>query len=108
MNAVDTNILVYSFDDREPWKHHRALELLDELRLQLKTILLWQVAGEFLNQLDRFERDELITREKADFDYAKIRRLFPLAIPEPEILDVAINLRSRYSLSHWDSMLVAA
>ena len=33
---------------------------------------------------------------------------FPLLLPTPRVLYVAVDLADRYSLSHWDGMLVAA
>jgi predicted nucleic acid-binding protein len=34
--------------------------------------------------------------------------LFPLCLPHPDIFDLSFHLQSRFSLSHWDSMLLAA
>jgi predicted nucleic acid-binding protein len=52
MNAVDTNVYVYARDGDEPVKQAKALDLFDRLSLPpVETILLWQVAGEFLNPL---------------------------------------------------------
>jgi len=36
------------------------------------------------------------------------RRHFPLIMPQPRVLDRALDLASRFSLSHWDAMLLAA
>jgi predicted nucleic acid-binding protein len=42
MNAVDTNILVYSIDRREPVKRSKARDLLRQLRSTPGgTLLLW-------------------------------------------------------------------
>lgn len=34
--------------------------------------------------------------------------MFPLRIPSTKVFEIAFDLHSRYSLSHWDSMLLAA
>ena len=34
--------------------------------------------------------------------------MLPLILPTPDVLDKSLDLSSRYSLSHWDSMLLAA
>ena len=34
--------------------------------------------------------------------------MFALQIPAPSIFSVSFDLHSRYSLSHWDSMLLGA
>ena len=50
MNAVHTNLFVYAFDADEAVKRPKAEELLDRLAQQSgETVLLWQVAAEFLN-----------------------------------------------------------
>jgi len=43
MNAVDTNVLIYSIDARDQRKRQRALELLESLPAN-DTITPWQVA----------------------------------------------------------------
>jgi predicted nucleic acid-binding protein len=56
MNAVDTNVYVYVLDADEPEKQVKALELFDRLSAkERETVLLWQVVGEFLNQLRRWQ-----------------------------------------------------
>jgi predicted nucleic acid-binding protein len=34
--------------------------------------------------------------------------MFPLHLPNPRVFRISFDLRSRFSLSHWDSMLLAA
>jgi predicted nucleic acid-binding protein len=36
------------------------------------------------------------------------RHLFPLFLPTPEAFDAAMSLCDRYSLSHWDGMILGA
>ena len=36
------------------------------------------------------------------------RHLFPLVLPTPEAFDAAMELCERFSLSHWDGMIVGA
>lgn len=45
MNAVDTNILIYSIDSRDETKRRRAVELIESLP-ETDTIMPWQVACE--------------------------------------------------------------
>jgi predicted nucleic acid-binding protein len=47
-------------------------------------------------------RDELLRYQVA------FRKLFPVAMPTVAALDRALDLTGRYSLSHWDSMLLGA
>ena len=34
--------------------------------------------------------------------------MFPLRLPTARVFEIALDLHSRFSLSHWDSMLLAA
>lgn len=109
MNAVDTNVYVYSLDAGEPAKQAKALELLDRLVLQpADTVIVWQVAGEFLAQLRKWETKGQLTSAEVETAFQRFRAMFPLRFPGEGIFQVSFDLRSRFSLSHWDSMLLAA
>lgn len=109
MIAVDTNILLYALDRHEPAKQAIARSLLARLQSEPEqSILLWQVLGETAQQLRRWR--DVGRLSSADFTdhIAAIRYLFPVALPVAETFDVAQSLASRFSLSHWDSMLLAS
>jgi predicted nucleic acid-binding protein len=109
MNAVDTNIYVYAMDADEPVKQAKALELFDCLVApSADTVLIWQVAGEFLSQLRRWESKGKLTPEEVQATFRRFSALFPLRAPGEGIFQLSFDLRSRFSLSHWDSMLLAA
>lgn len=46
---LDTNVLVYSFDDREPTKRDTAQKLIAQALRQGCGVISWQVVQEFLN-----------------------------------------------------------
>src|SRR3954467_6403925 len=104
MNAVDTNVLLYSIDRNEAAKQLKAQQLLQELHSAAEpTILLWQVLGETAQQLRRWrDRGKLTAAEFAQHAGA-FRHLFPLVLPTIEVFDFALDLADRFSLSHWDS-----
>lgn len=109
MNAIDTNVLVYFIDADEPVKRLQATELLERLGEEgTETVLPWQVAGEFLSCLRRWENEGRIKRDDTLQHMNQLESTFPLIIPAQSILRVSLDLSSRYSLSHWDSMLLAA
>ncbi|MBC8874942.1 MAG: PIN domain-containing protein [Planctomycetes bacterium] len=108
MKAVDTNILVYAVDEDEPVKRQEARGFLRQLGRTEEPLLMWQVAAELLACLRRWE-------ERRGFEARRTRRYFDLitshmrpVLPRMTIADVSFDLRDRYSLSHWDSMLLAA
>jgi predicted nucleic acid-binding protein len=109
MNAVDTNILLYSVDDTEPTKQVKAQRQLHQLVAQSEpTILLWQVLAETVHQLRRWQNKGELTEQEFDQHFQTFRTLFPLAVPSLSTLDHALDLGKRYSLAYWDSMILGA
>jgi predicted nucleic acid-binding protein len=109
MNAVDTNVLVYVVDADEPAKRAKAIQLLERLgEDEEETVLLWQVASEFLSCLRRWENEGRIAREDTLMHFDRLESMFRCVLPAQSILRKCLDLSSRYSLSHWDSMLLAA
>jgi predicted nucleic acid-binding protein len=109
MNAIDTNVLVYFVDLDEPAKRTKAIDLLERLGAEeTETVLPWQVAAEFLSCLRRWENEGKIERDDTLQHLARLESMFPLVFPAQSVLRSSLELSSRYSLSHWDSMIVAA
>jgi predicted nucleic acid-binding protein len=109
MNGVDTNVLIYSVDRRDARKRAKARNLLKQLRSgSVPTLLLWQVAAEFLRWLG-FWQDQGHISPSASPRYLRLfRHFFVLTMPTAQVLDRALDLSARYSLSYWDSMLLGA
>ena len=104
MNAVDTNILIYVSDPRDPSKQAIAASLVASLT---DGILIWQVACEYLaasRKLEPLGYD----RAKAYQYIRALQQVWITALPSWAIIDRAEDLMNRFSLSHWDSMIVAA
>lgn len=109
MNAVDTNVLVYFVDSHEPANRAKAVQLLDRLaKEEAETIIVWQVAGEFLSCLRRWESEGRIAREDTLGHLNRLDAMFRCVLPTQPLLRKSLDLSSSYSLSHWDSMLLAA
>ena len=109
MNAVDTNVLVYSLDTDEPAKQAKAQALLASLAgTRPPTILIWQVASELLNQLRRWEAAGRVSSADVEKHLRDFQAAFPLTIAGPQTFAHYFDLFSRFSLSHWDAMLLAA
>ncbi len=104
MRAVDTNILMYTHDPRDKRKQEIALALIESLT---DGVLLWQVACEYLSashKLAPWGYD----REAAWQDIQDLRRVWTTMLPTWQAQDTAADLLSRYSLSFWDAMVIAA
>src|SRR3954468_13223901 len=107
MNAVDTNVLLYFVDRSEAAKQLKAQELLRRLQAEAEpTILLWQVLGELAQQLRRWRDAGKLTAADFTQHVAAFRHQFPLILPTADVFDRALSLAERYSLSHWDSMIL--
>jgi predicted nucleic acid-binding protein len=109
MNAVDTNVSVYALDADEAVKQAKALDLFQQLSTASgSTILPWQVAAELLSNLRKRESAGRIPGCDVESRFRKFLAMFPLAIPSAQIFSNYFHLRSRFSLSHWDCILLAA
>jgi len=109
MNAVDTNVFVYSLDANEPVKQPKAKALVAGLvGAQPLTILPWQVAGELLNWLRKWEAQGRVSTADVESHFRDTLALFPLVLPGTPLFATYFGLRGRFSLSHWDCMLLAA
>jgi predicted nucleic acid-binding protein len=108
MNAIDTNVFVYTFDPADPAKQTRARQLvLDLVSKSHESVLLWQVVVEFLAFLRKAQGKGLLTSVEVKARFQEVQQLFALKIPSAQVLERSFPLRERYSLSHWDSLLVA-
>lgn len=104
MNAVDTNILIYARDPRDPQKQQTAQSLIATLD---DGVLLWQVACEYIaasRKLTSLGYDQ----RQAWADLANLRNIWLPFAPSWMVMDKAEALLSQYSLSFWDAMIVAA
>ncbi|MEE3716944.1 PIN domain-containing protein [Tumidithrix elongata RA019] len=104
MNAVDTNILIYVNDSRDLVKQAIAVSLISSLT---DGVLIWQVACEYLAASRKLE--SLGYDRVQAYQYIRdLQQVWYTALPTWPVIDLAENLMSRFSLSHWDSMVVAA
>jgi predicted nucleic acid-binding protein len=104
MNAVDTNILIYVNDPRDVVKQEVAISLVSALT---EGVLLWQVACEYLAASRKLES---LGYDRAQaYQYIRdLQQVWYTALPTWSVIDRAENLMSRFRLSHWDSMIIAA
>lgn len=102
---IDTNVFVYMFDNDEPAKQNRALELIDE-RPAARLATSPQVLGEFFNAVTR----KLAPPLSAEQGLEEVARLAPLArvAIDRELVLAAITLRLAKSISYWDALIVSA
>lgn len=109
MIAFDTNVLVYSVDAHEPAKQSLAQSLIDEqLQSGTPVVLPWQVGCELLACLRRWESAGRIGASDVEEFGFRFVNLFPFVMPTADVFAHSFELNRKFSLSHWDSLLVSA
>lgn len=108
MIAVDTNVLVYSVDPRDPSKQQKADALINRLIGSPNALLPWQVLVEFVNQVRFFYRSGIIAEADRDLAIQFGQALFPLALPTAKVMAHTLDLLRRHSLSYFDALLLGA
>lgn len=104
MNAVDTNILIYAQDPRDPAKHQVAKTLVASLQ---DGALLWQVACEYIAASRKLAT--LGYNEAQAFqDLSDLQTIWQLQLPTWQMFQRTETLRQRYHLSFWDALIVSA
>ena len=103
---VDTNVLVYLHTDSDPAKRERADAWVHFLIRRRTGRLSTQVLQELYAVLTRKVRPPL-EQELARSIVRDLGSWKPLSL-EPAVLERAWNLESRYSVSWWDALIVAA
>lgn len=104
---LDTNVLVYSFEERTPSKRAKAMELIERALYKREGLVSWQVVQEFLNvALHKWKvpmpADD--AREYLRSVLLPICRVYPGA----EIWDEALRIREGSGLRYYDSLIVAS
>jgi len=103
---LDTNILVYAYDEHEPEKQIRAQTLLRKAIQEESAVLSVQVLGEFFVVVTRRIKEPLSASDAEKI----IDTLSILLVAEIDLTLVkrAIATQTRYRISYWDSLIVAA
>ncbi|MGA1386667.1 MAG: PIN domain-containing protein [Flavobacteriaceae bacterium] len=104
MKAVDTNILIYINDARDPIKQSIAASLVASLT---DGVLIWQVACEYLAASRKLEQWGY-NRAQAYQYIRDLQEVWYTVLPTWSVINRAEGLMSRFSLSHWDSMIISA
>lgn len=103
---VDTNVLVYARDQAEPAKQAQAEAWLRRLWQEDAGRVSWQVLNEFYVTATR-KLSPCLSWEEARADVRDLLAWNPLPV-DGEVTRAAWRLQDAYSLSWWDSLIVAA
>lgn len=104
---VDTNVLVYAFDEREPAKHKAAVELLQSLWRERKGAISTQVLQEFYVNITSRKLPAHASPEQAR---ARMEDFLSWSVVPVQVATIfsAIRLSAGYRISFWDALILAA
>lgn len=103
---LDTNILVYTFDDGDAAKRDRARGLVADA-LQGRGVISLQVVQEFLNVALRKFKVPMKDDEALTYLDAVLEPLCQV-LPDVDLCRESLELRERWQLSWYDSLVLAA
>lgn len=110
-SLVDTNILVYRFDPRDPAKQRVAEELLRSNLIEDTLVLPHQAVLEFIAAVIRPRPDldgaPLLSMGEAVVEAEELTTQFPVVYPTPAVLKTALRGAATYGLSWFDAHLWA-
>ena len=108
-SLVDTNILVYRCDPRDPAKRDAALALLRRGETSGDLRIAHQSLVEFVNSVIRSRGSEspLMTREDATRQAELFMMEFPVIYPNEHVFRTALRGMATYRLSWFDAHLWA-
>ena len=97
---VDTNILVYSVAD-----DLRKRVIAEELLMQDLIVISPQVISEFVAVT---LRKRILEPTKVTEYARKFLRAFQITVTSAETIAIALEIMTKYRLSYWDSLILAA
>jgi predicted nucleic acid-binding protein len=101
---LDTNVIVYANDDRDPLKHDRAIELVTHVIRQRNGVVSTQVLQEYASVAG--------SKLRQDLDVVQRQLLFLEALEivpvTPALIRRALELQLRYQINFWDASILAA
>jgi len=103
---VDTNILVYANDSAHPAKQEKARQLVSRLIASGQGCISSQVLAEFWVTVTR-KLSPTVPEELARHQIVLFDAFFIQSIDQGVFLD-ALKIQQQYSLSFWDSQILAA
>lgn len=102
---LDTNVVVYAFDDDEPEKQERARAVLDAPATEV-LVLSAQVLAEFYVTVTR-KLARPLAPASAREAVAALSEL-PVVSADVDLVLAGIELSDRYQISLWDGLIVQA
>jgi predicted nucleic acid-binding protein len=104
---LDTNILVYTFDDENPEKRDRARALVAEALSESRGVINYQVIQEFLNAAFR-KFTKPLTAADAERYLTVVLEPLRAVFAGVDLYHQAIDIAERWKYSFYDSLIIAS
>ena len=101
---LDTNVLVYAFDDSDPAKKNRSLGILEQVGKQLQVVVSTQVLQEFYGVVLRKLKQPL-SEDEAEGAVRRFAKL-PVVLIDKAMILSAVRTSRIHQLSLWDALIV--
>ena len=101
---LDTNILVYANDSRDPEKQSRAIQVVTDCMRQCTGVVSTQVLQEYaVVALDKLNQDlDVVLRQLLLLESLEVVQI------TPELVRRGLEIQARYRISFWDAAIIAA
>ena len=103
---IDTNILVYAYDQHDPRKQNKAQELLVDGIERETLVLSAQVLGEFFNVVTRHIPKPMTSDEAREI--MAIISILPVQEIDHAMVNRAIGTHKMYQIGYWDALIISA
>lgn len=104
MDFIDTNIIVYANDRRDPEKQKRAIEIVKSAIMDGNAAISIQVLQEYANTaLNKLNQQRSVVLNQLSL-LAQIN----VVESDPQMVSRAVELTALFQLSFWDASIVAA
>jgi predicted nucleic acid-binding protein len=103
---LDSNILLYVFDEADPRKQQIAFRLITTA-LESNAAISYQVVQEVLNALTRKFQSAVTPEDTRAFLRTTLVPLWRV-MPSAELYERALDIQERYQYAFYDSLIIAA
>ena len=104
---LDTNLLVYSFEEGELAKRDRARQLIEQALETRQGVISWQVVQEFLNVALHKWQKPMTAADAREFLQAVLNPLCTV-YPSAEIWNSALRIAEESQYRFYDTLIVAS
>ncbi len=104
---IDTNIFVYTFDEKDITKNKDARKLIELALKNYKGVISYQVIQEFVNVVSRIVKPPMSTKDISDYLNSTMYPICRVYFSKG-LVTTALKMLNSYNYSWYDSLILAA